>query len=199
MSDEAPHTTDGAEHLTPSPCTQGEGGEEGAFENRTALGQPEYPLLNPLPEYREREPDAAELLNQIIDDESIETTDANDESPSPADELDSFRIRQLSSLRRATYRSRSHAIIVMLLCFVGAAQLALTAWLRVRAIGWTSVPILCVAMVPVALWGVLHFFRRAVALHREAIRPLQDDPESAPDFSTLGDGSQLSRNLDEVR
>ena len=46
--------------LTPSPCTQGEGGGEGAFAFQSAIGNRQSamtknPLPSPLPEYRERE------------------------------------------------------------------------------------------------------------------------------------------------
>src|SRR5262245_19039332 len=110
---------------------------------------------------------AANRLDNVVDDvdDAEETADA--ESPEAADrqeELDGLRIRQLASLRRSEYRSRSHAIIAMLVCAVAAAQLALRTWLRVRVIGWTCVPILCAVLIPVAAWGAIHFYRRAVAL-----------------------------------
>jgi hypothetical protein len=135
------------------------------------------------------------------DDEQETSPDAraSDSTAADAAELDGLRIRQLASLRRSEYRSRSHAIIAMLVCAVAAAQLALTTWLRVRAIGWTSVPLLCAALIPLAVWGTVHFYRRAIELHREATRPMQDVPQEAPDFSTLGDGSEQIDRLDEIR
>ena len=54
MGDDAKRTS----ALTPSPCTQGEGGEEGAFpigDQQSAIGNEQNPLPSPLPEYRERE------------------------------------------------------------------------------------------------------------------------------------------------
>ena len=51
---------------------------------------------------------------------------SDDAPPEPSDdraaELDGMRIRQLASLRRAAYRSRSHAVIAMLLCAVAVIQ-----------------------------------------------------------------------------
>jgi Fe-S-cluster containining protein len=44
--------------LTPSPGTPGEGGGEGDFERRTTRPIPNRPHPNPLPEYRERGPEA---------------------------------------------------------------------------------------------------------------------------------------------
>jgi hypothetical protein len=40
---------------------------------------------------------------------------------------------------------------------------------------------------------------RAIALHREATKSRVDTPMTPPDFSTLSDGSQRWKNLEELR
>jgi hypothetical protein len=48
--------------------------------------------------------------------------------------------------------------------------------------------------------GARYFYGGAIALHREALlSDLSIDPPMAPDFSTLGDGSERVRNLHDVR
>jgi hypothetical protein len=116
-----------------------------------------------------------------------------------AAELDGLRIRQLSTLRRAAYRSRSYAIIAAGACAVVAAQLVLLTIRHVRTLGWSAQAIGYVLLVPVAAWGAWYFLGRAMALHRETRRTLLTNPTQPPDFSTLSDGSQQVKNLEDIR
>jgi hypothetical protein len=122
-----------------------------------------------------------------------------DEEPDRAAELNGLRIRQLTAMRRAAYRGRSHAIIAAAAAFAVAAQLGWmsvdllrSARLGVRPIAYG---ILCLA----ALLGAIVFLRKALQLHREASHSLLSEPPTAPDFSTLSDGSQTVANLDSMR
>jgi hypothetical protein len=153
---------------------------------------------DPMPSVEEN---VEQRLQHVVDDEPTNEGGAPTSDEPSADELDGLRIRQLATLRRGAYRSRSHAVIAMIVCAVATAELGTTAWMRVRAIGWTSVPLLCIAMIPVALWGAIHFYRRASVLHREATRSLQAGPteHTSPDFTTLGDGSERWDRLNDVR
>src|SRR4051794_39272905 len=103
--------------------------------------------------------------------------------------LDGLRIRQLSAMRRAAYRSRSHAVIAMLVCVVAAIQCAifLVQHLRHTGFGWRV--ILYAAIVVLGTYGATFFRRRAIALHREATQTYLHDPTTPPDFSQLSDGS----------
>jgi hypothetical protein len=47
--------------------------------------------------------------------------------------------------------------------------------------------------------GAIYSAVRAVDLTREAKRSHMPEPTAAPDFSTLSDGSQHARNLEDVR
>lgn len=122
-----------------------------------------------------------------------------DESDPRADELDSLRIRQVSALRRATWRSRSHAIIAAAVCGGLALQFL---WLIVRQIRGPGVSVWAVGyalLAIVCVLGVVWFAQRAAALHRQARQSLLCGSSRSPDFSTLGDGSQQARNLEEIR
>jgi hypothetical protein len=113
-------------------------------------------------------------------------------------ELDAARIRQRMTMVRSAYRSRSYAIIAMIVCVVLVIQSILFALPRLRA---RSLPLaflyLLFALIGVA--GTIYFFRKAIALHREARQSLLDQPTARPDFSDLGDGSERVRNLENIR
>ena len=123
------------------------------------------------------------------------------EQPAAAeDQLDHLRITQRATLRRALYRGRSYAIIAAVVCAVAGVQLAISIInaIRARTFGWTSayvVPLIA------SVIGAAYFYRRAIALHREAIESARssDELQSTPDFSSLSDGSQRWRDLDDVR
>jgi hypothetical protein len=114
-------------------------------------------------------------------------------------ELDSLRIRQFATLRRATYRSRSHAIIAALACAGAALQLG---WLALRrasvaASDWR--PWLFATLAHISVLGTIWFIRRATNLHRQAKQTLLPEPTSPPEFSSLSDGSHVAKNLEEIR
>jgi hypothetical protein len=48
-------------------------------------------------------------------------------------------------------------------------------------------------------YGAIFFMRRAIVLHREATQSYLKDPTTTPDFSTLSDGSQRWKNLEDLR
>ena len=126
----------------------------------------------------------------------------DDAPPEPADdraaELDGMRIRQLASLRRAAYRSRSHAVIAMLLCAVAVIQAGILLVEHLLQFGIAPRVALYAAFVLVGGYGAVFFARRAIALHREAKQSRLETPNVAPDFSTLSDGSQRWKNLENL-
>ena len=113
-------------------------------------------------------------------------------------ELSRLRVRQLSALRRAAYRTRSYCVIGAVGCAVAAVKLVLMTSAHAHARGWGLRPVLYVLAAAAALAGVRFFFGRAAGLTRELNRPAQTDPDSPPDFSTLSDGSQHWKNLEEL-
>jgi hypothetical protein len=108
-----------------------------------------------------------------------------------SDELDGIRIRRFAAVRKAAYRARSHCIIAAVGCLVAAIQLIWSAVER-RA------P-LCALFAVAAMVGTLLFVRRATKLHHEATETSLVEPTTAPDFSTLSNGSQQASNLENIQ
>jgi len=116
------------------------------------------------------------------------------------DELDGMRIRQVSTLRRAAIRGRTYLQIGGIVCFTGGVQLSLKAVQRVRYERlWDARTFAFIAFSIVCLMLAVFFYKRAVEIGRELKKPMLDEPEIPPDFSTLSDGTQHARDLEEMR
>jgi hypothetical protein len=114
-------------------------------------------------------------------------------------ELNELRIRQLATLRRSAYRSRSHAVIAMLVCIVAMAQAAVLLAQHLIQIGMGWRPVIYTMFVVGGAGGGWFFARKAMVLHRETKQSYIQSPTEPPDFSTLGDGSQRWKNLEEIQ
>jgi hypothetical protein len=140
--------------------------------------------------------DLEAALQSIVDD----TADHAESAAEPTEQLNADRIRQLTRLRRATIRSRSWCLIGAIVGFVAAAELVFKIVQNFRyGHGWgflTAAFVFCA--IASGLIAVL-FFRRYVELHREIQTPILRDPATPPDFSTLSDGSQRWKNLEEMK
>ncbi|HTL28204.1 MAG TPA: hypothetical protein VL282_03245 [Tepidisphaeraceae bacterium] len=133
------------------------------------------------------------FIDSSADEQSAPAEEKRDE-----DALDAVHIRQRLTLVRSAYRSRSYAIIAMCICAVLLVQAIITDIHQFRA--GAMVPGSLYAIVAlVAAYGTIAFFRRALLFHREAKQTALHDPNSSPDFSNLGDGSQRWRNLEDIR
>ena len=125
-----------------------------------------------------------------------------EDEPIPTDDrdakLDGVRIRQLAAMRRAAYRSRSHAVIAMLVCVVAAMQATIYLIQHLLHVGFGGRVVLYAAIVIAGSFGAIFFARRALALHHEAIQSRVSEPTTPPDFSTLGDGSQRWKDLENL-
>lgn len=115
------------------------------------------------------------------------------------DELDGLKIRQIAQLRRATYRSRSYAIIAAAACAVVGVQLGIMAAGNVRQAGWGIRPIAYLLILAGLLALGAYFVGRARELHREASAARLPEPSAPPNFTTLSDGSQQVSNLEQIR
>jgi hypothetical protein len=125
---------------------------------------------------------------------------ARDEAFAAADEqLNTLRIRQLATARRAAYRARSYSIIAAAACAVMTGQLIWMTIRHVRSSGWGKQPIGYLLFALLAVFGIGYFVLRAIELHREAKKSALSDPTTPPDFSTLEDGSKRWKNLEDVR
>ena len=125
------------------------------------------------------------------------------ESAPADDHLNSNRIRQMASLRRAAIRTRSYCVIGLGVCVVAIAQLVfetIVGW--PRQISWRGV--LLAALYLLSIVGLAGFalpalVRLLIRSHREAKQTaIMPAPDRPPDFSTLQDGSQIAKNLESV-
>jgi hypothetical protein len=118
-----------------------------------------------------------------------------------SDELDGLRIRQLAALRRGAFRARSFALIGVVTSLVAAIKLILMTIAHVHSRGWTTWPMGFILFAAVALMLAGYFGQRVMELHREikTPAPLPPEPPGGPDLSTLSDGSQQWRNLEDIR
>jgi DNA-directed RNA polymerase subunit RPC12/RpoP len=111
-------------------------------------------------------------------------------------ELDAQRIQKFAAVRRAAYRSRSYCVIGVGGCVVGAIDLV---YHGVRVWGLGRIRASAYIIVAIGLlWGAKHFAVLAAQHHREAKRSALPPPTAPPDFSTLGDGSQIVRDLERM-
>ena len=114
------------------------------------------------------------------------------------DRLDADRIRQSSRGRRSLWRSRSYCLIAAITCLAGAGELIGDGVPRVKAhqpIRWLIEFLCAIALLPAAGY-FLKLARRYTREARTDQRPINLPP---PDFTTLSDGSQQARNLEEIR
>ena len=129
-----------------------------------------------------------------------ESSDPHDQAELPAatePELSEARIRQISNLRRGAYRNRSWCVVGAVSCLVGAAQLIQMIVQEARR-GSVILPIGFCLAAAAALLGSGYFVRSVMVLTREIRASSLANPTSLPDFSTLSDGSQQWRRLDEI-
>jgi hypothetical protein len=113
-------------------------------------------------------------------------------------ELDGLRMRHLVVVRRAAMRSRTYCIVGAGGCAMGAVKLSLMARAEVRAVGWHARQGVLVVLAVLGLVGVRYLLRRAAHWARESRGVKMPEPETAPDFAPLSDGSQHARNLEEM-
>jgi hypothetical protein len=127
--------------------------------------------------------------------------DALQVPPTDEDELSHLRILQISTLRRTAARSRSYFIIGAGFCLIAAIELGLRVASALHGrdplMQRNSIALQSLAALA-AILGLWHFTRRIIALTRELSQTMLDEPSGPPDFSTLSDGSQPIRDLEEM-
>ena len=123
------------------------------------------------------------------------------------EELDAYRVRTVTKLRRSAYRGRSFLLIGALVCIAGALQLVVNAFyifhrsagsIRVerREFGTWPAGFLMLSMILLAI--AYRFFLRAAELKRESERSALAEPPTPPDLSHLGDGSDRAERLENI-
>ncbi len=148
--------------------------------------------------------DSAPPAGEFVVDDSMEpsaedaSADAEAEAARRAEELDGLRIRTLSRKRRGAYRALSYCLIALLACAVGGIQAAIDLHDELRDRGWTKHAIAFGLLTIALAWGAIFFAGRARLMRKEAQSVKPPDPETPPDFSTLGDGSHFAKNLEAM-
>jgi nucleoside phosphorylase len=134
-----------------------------------------------------------------VDDEATTDVEPSDAATDRDDELSALRIRQLATEKRAAYRSRSYCVIAAIGCVVAMVQLA---WYGISTFRASRIAVAGIAYLLVAafaLIGAVYFFRKAMVFDREAKRSVLPETNEEPDFSTLSDGSEQWKKLEDVR
>lgn len=132
------------------------------------------------------------------DDAGNESDSASPSQNESEAEFDALRIRQMVMLRRGINRSRAYAVIAAVVCAAGAVQSGWLVWLHLRAGNWELRLALFILLMVIAIVASLWFAQRAKALHRQMRASHLPEPTTPPDFSSLGDGSQRARNLNDI-
>jgi uncharacterized Zn finger protein (UPF0148 family) len=129
-----------------------------------------------------------------VDDRAREEAVARRES-----ELDGLRMRHVIVQRRAAARSRTYAVLGAGVCAMGAVKLVMMARREVGLHGWGMGEVAYGVVAVLAIVGAVYFVGRAAYWGRESRAGVIPEPEGEPDFSTLGDGSQRARDLEDIR
>src|SRR4051812_10448748 len=88
---------------------------------------------------------------------------------SSEDRLDELRIQRQVTLRRATYRSNSHAVIAAIVCVVAAVRLGEMTFHAWRGRSWLLVAAYATIGLVCGL-GAIYISHRAIELHHEMRR-----------------------------
>jgi len=124
-----------------------------------------------------------------------------DDSPEadPRDaELNGLKIRQIALARRTAYRARSYALIAAFACIVIVAQLIYLIATQLRGAGLSIYGLAYMLMLPLLGFGAVAFLARAKRYLIEATQTKLTEPPDQPDFSSLSDGSQRWRDLENI-
>jgi uncharacterized Zn finger protein (UPF0148 family) len=112
-------------------------------------------------------------------------------------DLSEAKIRQISNLRRGAFRTRSWLIIAAITCVAGAAQLVFMA-VQAHRRALRGAAIRDVVLAIACLFVCRYVMTRVRRLTREIEQSRLEEPTAPPDFSTLSDGSQRWKNLENM-
>jgi hypothetical protein len=132
--------------------------------------------------------------------EVVDDTPADQNPLDTEHAFDKLRIKNLTALRMGAIRARSWWLIGMLLATVLAVELLCKAIDFVRAFHrWGWIPTLEIVVSILAIACARHAMRRAAEFKKEIDRSAIVEPSDPPDFSTLSDGSDRWKNLEDIR
>lgn len=141
---------------------------------------------------------------EIVDD-AEEEVDADAEAvaqlearqQAEREHLNQRHIKAVTLEKRAIYRKRTYMLVLGVACIVGILQACWLAIGEARGERWLRVASLLTIAIGLSL-APSWFFRRAREYRIEAERTSLPEPETPPDFSTLSDGSQFAKNLENL-
>jgi hypothetical protein len=84
-------------------------------------------------------------------------------------------------------------------CLTGAIELVIMTVTEVRAVGWHLRQVGLALAAGVGVWAAVYLFQRAAYGGRQSRAVTMPEPETPPDFSTLSDGSQHAKNLENLQ
>jgi hypothetical protein len=137
---------------------------------------------------------SVEHVNAAVVDDTTETFF------DPDLEFNKLRIQQYTALRRGAIRARSWWLVTQIACMfivldtAGQIFVYLASWHR-----WGIRPTIGLLVLLAAVRLGVHARRRARDFLREIDTSALTDPTEPPDFSTLGDGSEMLRNFEKIR
>jgi hypothetical protein len=114
-----------------------------------------------------------------------------------ADRLSMLRIQNLARERRAAWRTTSYFVAATGGCVLAVAEILYRMLPGIRQSG-AGIRVLCILLVALFLAGAGYFLKSAIAFAKIANRRPPEEPLKPPDFSTLSDGSQHVKNLEEM-
>lgn len=114
------------------------------------------------------------------------------------EELSQVRWKAISAERRAVGRLRVYVMVGVLACLALAGQLAWKAVSYLRGSGWSIWVASFIFGALACLIAVRMLWNKKREIDAELAKPLQTDPATPPDFSSLGDGSQRWAKIDAM-
>ena len=115
-------------------------------------------------------------------------------------ELDMMRIRQLTTARRAAIRARTYLLVGCVIFATAAINLVIEAVQRLRYEKvWDARTFSFIAFSAACFMIAYYFMSRMLEISKELGRSAIEDPVTPPDFSTLSDGTQTARDLEDVK
>lgn len=113
------------------------------------------------------------------------------------DHLNERHIKAIVAEKRALIRNRTYMLVLGFACVVTAGQLGWFSVDEFRAQHWPRVAAYAVIVIGLLLASV-RFFRKAHGYQVESQKTILPEPDTEPDFSTLSDGSQFVKNLENI-
>jgi hypothetical protein len=130
----------------------------------------------------------------------LDDHDGNPEEQRREAELDMMRIRQLTTARRAAIRARTYLLVGCLIFATAAINLIIKTVQRVRYEKvWDARTFSFIAFSAACFMIAYYFMSRMLEISKELGRSAIEEPATPPDFSTLSDGTQTARDLEDVK